>query len=71
MKLPFAIIDFTPLDAAEYGKIRAFLEEKGMPIGAYDLQIAAQALARDFILVSNNEREFSRVPHLKLENWAA
>ncbi len=67
---PFAIIDFTSLDAAEYGKIRAFLEEKGTPIGAYDLQIAAQALARGLVLVSNNEREFSRVPQLKLENWA-
>lgn len=68
---PFSIIDFTSLDAAEYGKIRAFLEEKGTPIGAYDLQLAAQALARDIVLVSNNAREFSRVPGLKLENWAA
>ncbi len=68
---PFSIIDFTSLDATEYGKIRAFLEEKGTPIGAYDLQLAAQALARDLTLVSNNEREFSRIPRLKLENWAA
>ncbi len=68
---PFSIIDFTSLDAIEYGKIRAFLEEKGTPIGAYDLQLAAQALARDLVLVSNNAREFGRVPGLKLENWTA
>lgn len=66
---PFAIVDFTSLDAAEYGKIRAFLEAKGMIIGAYDLQIAAQAMARHLIIVTNNEKEFNRIPGLLLENW--
>lgn len=67
---PFAIIDFTARDASEYGKIRAFLEETGQIIGAYDMQIAAQGLARKLTVITNNEREFSRVPGLKLQNWA-
>ncbi len=67
--VPFAIIDFNSSDAFEYGKIRAFLESHGKPIGPYDLQIAAQAISRDLILVTNNEKEFSRISHLKVENW--
>ena len=61
-----------PLDrlAINYAaKIRADLKRKGTPIGAYDLLIAAIALANDMILVSNNTREFQRVDGLKLENW--
>jgi tRNA(fMet)-specific endonuclease VapC len=58
-------------DAAEIaGKLRAHLESKGTPIGPNDLLIAAHALALDVTLVTNNVREFSRVPDLKLENWA-
>jgi len=67
---PFAITCFDARDAYEYGRIRAHLETTGNIIGAYDLQIAAQAMARNLILVSNNTREFCRVPNLKLENWA-
>ena len=52
-----------------YGKIRSALEKKGKPIGNNDLWIAAHALALDIILVTNNVKEFSRVPHLKVENW--
>ena len=60
-----------PSDAAEhYGKIRAALQKKGTPIGPNDLWIAAHARAAGLILVSNNEREFRRVPRLKVENWA-
>ena len=66
---PFEIIDFASQDAMEFGRIRAFLEEKGSMIGAYDLQIAAQALARKLVLVTNNTREFARISELKLENW--
>ncbi|MDQ7015155.1 MAG: type II toxin-antitoxin system VapC family toxin [Gammaproteobacteria bacterium] len=55
--------------AFEYGKIRADLQQRGCVIGANDLWIAAQALAEDLILVSNNIREFERVTALKLENW--
>lgn len=55
----------------QYARIRAFLERQGTPIGANDLWIAAQALATDAILVTNNTREFARIPGLALENWAA
>jgi tRNA(fMet)-specific endonuclease VapC len=47
------------------------LERVGTPIGPYDLQIAAQALARSCVLVTNNVREFERIPGLKIENWTA
>ena len=66
---PFQIISFDAQDAEIYGIIRAELERRGEPIGPYDLQLAAQALARGFVLVSNNAVEFSRVKKLKLENW--
>ncbi|MBB3873759.1 type II toxin-antitoxin system VapC family toxin [Brevundimonas mediterranea] len=52
-----------------YGLIRADLQKTGRPIGANDLLIAAHALALDCILVTDNEREFSRVPGLRVENW--
>ena len=52
-----------------YGQIRADLEQKGQLIGQNDLLIAAHALALDAILVTDNIREFSRIPNLKLENW--
>jgi tRNA(fMet)-specific endonuclease VapC len=53
-----------------YGELRAELERSGQPIGALDTMIAAHALAANAILVTNNTREFSRVPGLRLENWA-
>ena len=52
-----------------YGHIRFDLERQGMPIGGMDLLIAAHALAEDALLVTNNVREFQRVPGLKWENW--
>lgn len=54
----------------EYGKICAHLQRQGRPIGAMDMLIAAHAKSEDLILVTNNLREFERVPQLKLENWA-
>lgn len=53
------------------GEIRADLARKGTPIGPYDLQIAAIALANDCILVTHNTGEFSRIAGLKLEDWEA
>ncbi len=50
-------------------EVRAYLARKGTPIGANDLWIAAHALAENLVLVTNNEREFKRVPGLKIENW--
>jgi tRNA(fMet)-specific endonuclease VapC len=54
-----------------YAKVRAMLERQGTPIGANDTWIAAQALAIKATLVTDNEREFSRVPGLPMENWLA
>lgn len=61
-----------PLDAAAshaYAQIRADLERKGTPIGANDLWIAAQAIALEAILVTDNVGEFSRVHGLEVDNW--
>jgi len=62
-----------PLDASvaqSYGQTRTELERQGSPIAAYDLLIAAHALNLGLILVTNNTREFRRVPQLTVENWA-
>ncbi|MEB8475855.1 type II toxin-antitoxin system tRNA(fMet)-specific endonuclease VapC [Acidithiobacillus ferriphilus] len=65
------ILDW-PLEAAGvYGAIRAALTCKGSPIGGNDLLIAAHAIYEGATLVTNNGREFERVPRLNLENWAA
>ena len=66
---PFTILDFTSHDTIAYAQIRAKLERAGTPIGPYDTMIAAQAVAHDLTLVTNNEREFRRVPGLSVENW--
>ncbi len=66
----FDILAFDDRDAEVYGLLRADLEKKGRVIGPYDMEIAAQAITRKLILVSNNTTEFSRIPHLRLENWA-
>ena len=60
-----------PIDAGRsYGEIRADLERRGEIIGGNDLWIAAHAKTANFILVTNNEREFRRIAGLKIENWA-
>ena len=56
-------------DAAEAGDIRAWLEAKGVPIGPYDVLIAAQARRRGATLVTLNRREFERVPGLIVTDW--
>ena len=66
------IVEVLPLPAEaglHYGEVRAALQRAGTPIGNNDLWIAAHALALGVPLVSNNLREFERVPGLKLENW--
>ena len=71
MQLLF-VLDVIPFDdraAMEYGKIRAHLERQGTPIGPLDMLIAGHARAEDLILVTNNVKEFNRVPGLKVENW--
>jgi tRNA(fMet)-specific endonuclease VapC len=69
--LPLSIIAFDYAAAMHYGQIRAALERQGTPIGALDLLIAAHALSLTYTLVTNNEREFARVPGLQWENWAS
>ncbi|WP_245502022.1 PIN domain-containing protein, partial [Mesorhizobium sp. M2A.F.Ca.ET.039.01.1.1] len=66
-RLPLVGIDQDTI--RHYAKIRAFLERHGTLIGANDTWIAAQALAINAVLVTDNEREFSRVPGLVVENW--
>lgn len=65
----FEILSFDDRDAESLGVIRAHLERMGTPIGADDLLIAAQAIARNIAVVTNNVREFERVPSLRVENW--
>lgn len=67
--LPLIIIDFNKNDARIYGKIRSELEKKGKMIGAMDLLIGAQALSRNLILVTNNEKEFRHITNIEIENW--
>lgn len=68
--LPLSILSFGPAVASAYGEIRAYLQRSGTPIGPLDMLIAGHARAENLILVTNNIREFERVPDLKLENWA-
>jgi len=67
--LPFEVMAFDAEAAVEYGAIRNYLEKSGTPIGPMDTLIAAHALAAGACLITNNEREFKRVPGLKIENW--
>lgn len=55
--------------SSSYGKVRSDLERDGRPIGPNDMLIAAHALALGLVLVTDNVREFRRVPRLGLENW--
>lgn len=67
-------LEVAPLErevTAPYGRIRATLEKRGASIGAMDLLIAAHALSLGVRLATNNEREFRRVPGLRVENWLA
>lgn len=66
----FQILPFNSACARIYAQIRAALEAKGTPIGLMDMLIAATALAHFGTIVTNNEREFARVPGLRVEAWA-
>ena len=61
--------EFDDLAAAEYGRIRAYLQKRGELIGPLDMLIAAHAMAGNLTLVTDNIREFKRVEGLQLENW--
>lgn len=66
---PLVILPFDEAALWAYGDLRAELERKGTPIGALDTMIAAHALSQQSTLITNNTREFARVPGLALENW--
>lgn len=64
------VLDYDREDARTAGEIRADLKRKGTPIGPYDLLIAGQAKARNLTVITNNTREFVRVPGLRVEDWS-
>ncbi len=66
---PLEILAFDEMAALHYGEIRAYLEKTGRIIGAMDMLIAAHARSISLTLVTNNTKEFSRIPNLNLENW--
>ncbi len=65
----FQSLPFDDEAALIFGEIRADLAKKGTPIGAYDFQIAAIALANNLTLITHNTSEFSRIGNLKIEDW--
>lgn len=68
--VPFEILPYDDNAAYHYGHIRANLEKRGCLIGPLDMLIAAHALSKNLILITNNEKEFTKVEALRLENWA-
>jgi tRNA(fMet)-specific endonuclease VapC len=66
---PFSVLNFDDNDAEVFGKIRSYLKHNGIIIGPYDMLIAAQAISKDLVLVTNNTGEFSRIKNLKIEDW--
>ena len=68
---PLEVAPFDATAAEVFGSLRAWLHSQGTPIGPYDTQIAAHAHAMGVTLVSNNTRQFARVPNLRVQNWAA
>ncbi len=69
--LPFDIVPFDGSCSSYYGKIRSDLERLGTPIGPNDLMIGATVLSQNGILITNNVKEFSRIPKLNIENWVS
>lgn len=66
---PLDVMPFNEEVADHYGYIRTYLEKKGTPIGPLDTMIAAHAQCLGAILVTNNKREFMRIPDLRIEDW--
>lgn len=67
--IPLEVVPYDELAARAYGEIRATLEKGGTPIGSMDLLIAAHAVSLGIPLITNNTREFSRVPSLTILDW--
>ena len=68
--VPLRVLPFGADAASEYGAIRTFLQNNGTPIGPLDMLIAAHTKSEGLVMVTNNVREFERVPGLEIENWA-
>ncbi len=68
---PLIILPFDTAAVWVYGDMRADLERRGTRIGSLDTMIAAHALSQQALLITNNTREFSKVPGLQLDNWVA
>lgn len=66
---PIEILPYDDAAAQHYGELRVYLEKSGAPIGSLDMLIAAHALSTSCILITNNVKEFERVPNLKIDNW--
>ena len=64
-----AVLPFADKAAAHYGQVRAELERASTPCGPHDLQIGGHARSEGLIVVTNNMREFSRMPGVRAENW--
>lgn len=67
---PMEIMPYDDEASQYYGDLRTHLERQGTPIGSLDMLIAAHALSLDCTLITNNEKEFIRIPNLKIDNWA-
>lgn len=67
--LPLDVVAYDVNAANCYSRIRASLEKQGTPIGALDMMIAAHAQSMNATLITNNVKEFSRIPHLDIQNW--
>ena len=65
------VLPFSPKAAAHFGQIRAELARHGTPCGAYDMLIGAHARSEGMVLVTNNVREFQRMPGLRVDNWVS
>ena len=66
-----AVLDMDSAVAAVFGDLKSQLRQQGMLIEDFDLAIAATALVYDLVVVTNNEKHFSRIAELRLENWVA
>lgn len=67
--IPLEVVPFDEEAASAYGGIRTKLEKAGTPIGSMDMLIAAHAVSQGVALVTNNTREFCRIPHLTIVDW--
>ena len=68
--LPLSVLPYDDAASKQYGTLRSYLEREGKSIGAMDMMIAAHALSLDLIIVTNNTKEFSRVPGIRIEDWS-